>query len=88
MAVSAYRQVFWKMHLSLLLAVMAGIAIHCSFAQQFYIYPLWNNSATSCNVEVQNGSEELVIFQGSSHHECSLRVKLSTAHGLAVAIGE
>ena len=78
------------MHLSVLLAVglMTGLALHCSCAQQFEINPLWNNSATSCNVEVQNDSEKLVIFQGSPDHECSLRVRLTTARGLVVAVGE
>ena len=88
MAVSVYRQVLLKMHLSVFLAVIAGISLHCSFAQQFEIGPLRNESAIACNVKVQNGSEKLVIFQGSPHHECSLRVQLSTAHGLVLAIGE
>ena len=88
MGVSNHHQVYLKMLLSFLLSLVSGITIHFSIAQQFEIEPLWNNSATSCNVEFQNGSEKFAIFQGSPYHECRLRVGLSTAHGLVVAIGK
>ena len=77
-----------KMHLSAGLMISVAIALQYCSAQQFEIDPLWNNSATSCDVEVQNSSEKLVIFQGSPHEECSLRVQSTTPLGLVVAVGE
>ena len=88
MGVNNHHQVYLKMLLSFLLSLVSGITIRFSIAQQFEIEPVWNNSTTSCTVEVQNSSENFAIFQGSPYHECNLRIGLSTAHGLVVAIGK